>query len=128
MSDSKDLVKGSESRLEKISEMQDLIPEVDVYENEDEILLVADMPGVVKEDISVNIDNGKLFISGTRKLQSKGEEEWEEFSTARFQRTFSVPQTIDTNNVNAELKLGVLKLHLRKSEESKPRKIEIKSA
>ncbi len=128
MSKSTDIVKGSDTNLEKISNLQELIPEVDVYENEDEILLHAEMPGVLKEDITVNIDNGRLSISGIRKMKHDGSASWEEFGEARYQRVFSVPQSIDTGGVNAELKLGVLKLHLPKSESAKPRKIEIKSS
>ena len=103
-------------------------PAVDIYENEDEILLHADMPGVVKENISVDLDNGTLSISGVRKLETKGVATYEEFSDVEYVRSFSVPQTIDVEKVEAELKNGVLRLHLPKSEAAKPRQIEIKTA
>uniref|UniRef100_UPI00262E984D Hsp20/alpha crystallin family protein n=1 Tax=Desulfobacula sp. TaxID=2593537 RepID=UPI00262E984D len=103
-------------------------PAVDIYENEDEILLQADMPGVVKKDISVDIDNGTLSISGVRKLETEGAATYEEFTNAEYVRSFSVPQTIDVEKVEAELKNGVLRLHLPKSEAAKPRQIEIKTA
>ena len=105
-----------------------IVPLVDIYENKDEILLHVDMPGVEKDNVTINLDNGKLHLSGLRKMESKGAENWMEFGDAEFTRSFSVPQTIDSERVNAELKDGVLRLHLPKSEASKPRKIEIKAA
>ena len=86
------------------------------------------MPGVKKEDISVNIDNGTLSLAGVRHLETKGTANWEEFYDVDYVRTFSVPQTIDVSKVEAELKNGVLRLHLPKSEAAKPRQIDIKTA
>jgi len=103
-------------------------PLVDIFENEDEILLFADMPGVEKDDININIDNGTLSLSGLRKMESSGAVQWEEFGETEYQRTFSVPQTIDVGKVSAEMQDGVLRLHLPKSEAAKPRQIEITTA
>jgi HSP20 family molecular chaperone IbpA len=83
---------------------------------------------VVKDELSVNIDNGRLSLSGVRKLEISGAASWEEFGNVEFVRNFSVPQTIDVEKVEAELKDGVLTLHMPKSEEAKPRQIEIKTA
>ncbi|MDD5760017.1 MAG: Hsp20/alpha crystallin family protein [Desulfobulbaceae bacterium] len=116
-----------ESSLERNHDTPRIAPLVDIYENNDEILLHVDMPGVDKKDIAVNIDNGKLFLSGIRRIESIGSAQWEEFGDLEYMRTFSVPQTIDSAKVNAELKDGVLRLHLPKSEAAKPRQIEIKS-
>lgn len=102
-------------------------PEVDIFENEEEILLHADMPGVCKEDIAINLDNGKMTLSAIRRMQTKGASTWREFGDLEYRRVFSVPQTIDTNKVNADLKDGLLRLHLPKSEAVKPRQIEIKA-
>ena len=102
-----------------------MTPEVDIFENEHEILLHADMPGVTKEDISINIDNGKMRLSGIRRLPTGGAATWREFGDVEFRRNFSVPQSIDTNQVRAELKDWLLCLHLPKSEAAKPRQIEI---
>jgi len=116
-----------ESSLERSHDIPHIAPLVDIYENKDEILLHVDMPGVDKKDITVNIDNGKLYLSGIRKIEAIGSVQWEEFGNLEYMRTFSVPQTIDSAKVNAELKDGVLRLHLPKSEAAKPRQIEIKS-
>ncbi len=128
MKDRKDIVKTDEKNIEKTRELISAVPAVDIYENNDEILLQADMPGVLKDDLSINIDNGTLSLSGVRKLQSKGVANWEEFADVEYIRTFSVPQTIDVEKVKAELKQGVLKLHLPKSEAAKPKQIEINAA
>lgn len=128
MDRSQEIVKQEEKNIEKTKELYEATPAVDIYENEDEILIYADMPGVVKDDISVDIDNGTLSISGVRKLSVNGSVTYEEFSDVEYVRNFSVPQTIDVEKVEAELKDGVLRLHLPKSEAAKPRQIEIKTA
>nr|WP_319494424.1 Hsp20/alpha crystallin family protein [uncultured Desulfobacter sp.] len=123
-----EITKQNKKNVEQTRQLYRVTPTVDIYENENEILLHADMPGVVKENISVDIDNGTLSISGVRKLEIKGAATYEEFSDVEYVRSFSVPQTIDVERVEAELKNGVLKLHLPKSEAAKPRQIEIKTA
>lgn len=128
MKESKELLKTQEKGIEKTRELRSAIPAVDIYENENEILLYADMPGVVREDISVGIDNGTLSLSGIRKLESKGARNWQEFDEVEYVRSFSIPQTIAVERVEAELKEGVLKLHLPKSESAKPKQIEINVA
>jgi len=128
MSEKTELAKREGSVPERSREIPAIAPPVDIYENDEEILLRADMPGVEKKDISVNLDNGKLYLGGIRKVESKGSAQWEEFGSVEYQRTFSVPQTIEVDKINAELKNGVLSLHLPKSEAAKPRQIEIKAA
>lgn len=128
MSERTDLATREESMPETKQELQAVAPLVDIYENDDEILLHADMPGVAKDDITVNIDNGKLTLTGTRKTNTTGSAQWEEFGDVEYRRNFSVPQTIDVDKINAVLKDGVLRLHLPKSEAAKPRQIEIKAA
>lgn len=128
MSDRADIIRKEESNPEITRQIQTLTPTVDIYENDDELLLHADMPGVIKDDITVNIENGKLSLTGLRKLNVSGSAQWEEFGEVEYHRTFSVPQTINIEKVNAELKDGVLRLHLPKSEAAKPRQIEIKAA
>ena len=128
MSERTELAKREETTPENTRRIPKVRPLVDIYENEDEILLHADMPGVTKEEISINIDNGKLHLSGVRGIKAEGAANWVEFGDVEYVRSFSVPQTIDIEKVNAELKDGVLRLHLPKSEAAKPRQIEIKAA
>ena len=128
MNKNMEVTKRTEDMVEKQQDLATLAPVVDIYENDEEILLHADMPGVTKDKIVVNVDNGKLEISAVRNLQTKGVESWQEFGDVEYKRVFSVPQTIDVAKVNAELKEGTLKLHLPKAEAAKPRTIEIRSA
>lgn len=125
MSERTDIMKREESMLQRRRQIPTIAPVVDIFENDDNILLYADMPGVAKENIRVNVDNGKLFMSGVRNLKTPGAANWEEFGDVEYSRVFSVPQTIDVGKVNAELSDGVLRLHLPKSEAAKPRQIEI---
>ncbi len=128
MSEKANITTREESLPERSNDLPTIAPVVDIYENDDEILLHADMPGVSKEDIAVNVDNGKLDISGIRKMEAAGVANWEEFGNVEYRRSFSVPQTIDVGKVAAKLEGGVLKLHLPKSEAAKPRLIEVKAA
>lgn len=127
MNERQDLKVREEALSERKRPIPTVAPLVDILENDDEILLYADMPGVDKKDITINIDNGRLALSGIREVSPIGAANWEEFGDVEFRRTFSVPQTIDVARVNAELKDGVLLLHLPKSEAAKPRQIEIKA-
>jgi HSP20 family molecular chaperone IbpA len=128
MSENKEIVTSENKDLEKTRELPSVRPLVDIFENDSEILLHADMPGVVKKDISINMDNGKLYLSGIRYMEKVGAVTWEEFGDLEYTRTFSVPQTIDVAKVSADLTDGVLKLHLPKSEAAKPRRIEINAS
>lgn len=127
MNERQDLKVREEALSERKRPIPTVTPLVDIIENNDEILLYADMPGVDKKDITINIDNGRLALSGIREVSAVGAANWEEFGDVEFRRTFSVPQTIDVARVNAELKDGVLLLHLPKSDAAKPRQIEIKA-
>lgn len=128
MSDKKELITREESTPERTRELPEIAPLVDIFENNNEILLYADMPGVPRDQLSVHVDNGRLEISGIRTIESTGSTVWEEFGNVVYKRVFSVPQSIAVSKVNAELKDGVLKLHLPKAEEAKPKVIEIRSA
>jgi HSP20 family molecular chaperone IbpA len=125
MNKTTEIAKREETMPERSRPLPEITPLVDIYENDDEILLHADMPGVAKEDVDINVDNGALRIAGVRHLKKTGAANWEEFGDVEYRRTFSVPQTIDVNKVNAELKDGVLRLHLPKSEAARPRQIKI---
>lgn len=127
MNEQKGLVAKEETLNARNRQIPTVAPVVDILENEDEILLFADMPGVSKDDVTINIENGRLALSGVRKMTAAGAANWEEFGEVEFRRIFSVPQTINVGKVNAELKEGVLRLHLPKSEAAKPRQIEIKA-
>lgn len=126
MNNTTEMVAREERMPERARELPTVAPLVDIYENDDEILLHADMPGVAREAVTVNVDNGRLEISGVRKVNASGSVGWQEYGDVEYRRAFSVPQTIDVGKVNAELRDGVLRLHLPKAEAAKPRVIEIK--
>jgi len=105
-----------------------IAPLCDIYENEEEVLLVADMPGVDREALKINIDKGELTIEAKRPLEAPGSYLEAEFRDCDYRRRFVVPTGIDANKISAELKNGVLQLHLPKSEALKPRQIAVKAA
>ena len=103
-------------------------PPVDVYENGDELLLLAELPGVTSANLNVHVNNGELLLEARRDFATDGQAVEMEFGDCNFQRRFAVPAGIDVGKINAELKDGVLRLRLPKSEALKPRKIEVRPA
>lgn len=107
-----------------------IIPPVDIYETQDVITLLADMPGVAADDLKIDLNEGVLTITGhTRAPESTEETEvFREYLTGTFQRKFTLSETIDQARIDAKLTHGVLHLQLPKVEKAKPRKIDIKVA
>ncbi len=103
-------------------------PPVDIYETENELVLKADLPDVDLKDIDVRVENQTLSISGERKFQrqdnGKGYHRLER-SYGNFTRSFAVPNTFDTDKINAGFKNGVLTVTLAKKEAAKPRQVKI---
>jgi HSP20 family protein len=104
-----------------------IVPPVDIYENENEYVIKADIPGVKKENIDITIDNNELSISGRVADEEKSREniKYSEFTLYNFFRSFNIGNDIDNNKVTANVCDGVLTLTLPKKEEVKPKKIEI---
>jgi HSP20 family protein len=103
-------------------------PAVDVLERKDSIVVKADLPGLSKEDISVSIENNVLTINGEKKMEKEhkeGDIVRSERYYGSFNRAFTLPSTVDPNQVNAKFENGVLELTLAKKEEAKPRQIRI---
>jgi HSP20 family protein len=106
-------------------------PAVDIYETEQELVLRADLPGLQEKDIDLRIENNMLTIRGERNADSTVKEDnylRVERSYGSFSRSFSLPNTVDTDAVKAEYRNGVLQVHLPKREESKPRQVKISVA
>lgn len=99
-------------------------PPVDIYENQDEILVVADFPGVEKDSVSVRLDRAELLIEGTQVLPA----DQPGVTRLSFSRTFRVPNTVNPEGISAELSQGVLQVHLAKSEAAKPKRIEVRAS
>jgi HSP20 family protein len=104
-------------------------PRFDIYENENEYVLLGDLPGVSPEDLDVKYENQELAIYGKVPQRCNGGGCFaEEYGVGDFRRSFSIGELIDGSQIVAELKHGVLTVHLPKRAEAKPRKIEVKSA
>lgn len=104
-------------------------PRIDIWESEDELVLYADMPGVLPENLDIQFENRELRIHG--KVEPRHENInflYGEYGIGDFYRTFTVGEAIDAEKISAELKNGVLALHLPKTEAVKPRRIEVKSS
>jgi len=103
-------------------------PPFDIYENKEELLLIADLPGVKTEQLKIHMDKNELTIEGLRTPAKHHHVLVEESEVCDYRRTFVVPPGIDEEKINAETKYGVLRLHLPKSEAVKPRQIQVKSS
>jgi HSP20 family protein len=104
-------------------------PLVDIVEDDKEYLIKVELPEVQKEDVKVTVEGGTLTISGERKAETetKGRKFHRmERYYGRFERSFSVPDDAEPDNVKAEFKDGVLRVHLAKSEAARPKQIEVK--
>ena len=106
-------------------------PSVDIYENKDHIVMEAELPGMRPEDVDISIENNVLTLHGERKFEKKDEQDnfhRVERSYGSFTRSFTLPPTVTSENIDASFDNGVLKLTLAKREEAKPRRIEIKAS
>jgi HSP20 family molecular chaperone IbpA len=90
-------------------------PAVDIFEHENELILVADLPGVIKENLNIHVDNNILTVEAAATQQSSGEPIYREFVGGNFYRQFELSEEIDSEKISAELKNGVLTLHLPKT-------------
>ena len=103
-------------------------PLVDITEDDKEYLIKAELPEVKKEDVKVTVENGTLTITGERKFEKeeKGKKYHRiERAYGSFMRSFTVPEGAASDKVSADFKDGVLKVHLPKSAEAKPKSIEV---
>lgn len=115
------------TQTETVQERPTVRPACDIYENQDELLLVVDLPGVPSDAVSVDLDKDTLTIVGRRnpaipegaKLIAGQGFGWD------FRRQFSVGSQIDQERIKAELRDGVLEVHLPRHERTKPRRIQI---
>ena len=103
-------------------------PSVDMFEKEAALVIKAELPGLSKDDIDVNIEDGKLTLSGERRSESEIEKDKfyrRERTYGKFVRTFALPADIDPDKIVAEFKDGVLKIEIPKPENKKPRQITV---
>jgi len=106
------------------------MPQVDIKEEANRFVLLADIPGVDPKNIEVSMENGVLTVRGERETESKQEGEGYtriERAKGTFYRRFALPDTADSENISAHGKHGVLEVVIPKREKAKPRKIEVKN-
>jgi HSP20 family protein len=107
------------------------VPAVDIYEDAQKVMLKLEVPGIDQKDLDVRVENHTLTVKGERKFEAEEKEEnfhRIERRYGSFYRAFTLPNTVDTENVAASYNAGVLKLELKKKAEAQPRQIEIKVA
>ena len=105
------------------------MPMTDILEDDNQYYLNIDLPGIKKEDVKINYSNGQLSISGERKqetVEKNTKFHRAERSYGKYYRSFTLPQKIKESEIDAEFKDGQLKISIPKSEEVKPKQIEIK--
>jgi HSP20 family protein len=101
-------------------------PAIDVRANEDEIVFVADVPGLKQEDVEITLDDGVLTIKGQRRYEGNNKDKvWLGRSYGSFHRSFTLPETVDPERLTAELADGVLTVRVPQQPKAKPRKIAI---
>jgi len=106
-----------------------VIPPVDIFEDDNGITLLADLPGVSRESLGVRVDGDELLIEGT--VTQSGPEQMElvygEAQWPAYKRQFTLSRELDTSRIDAQLKDGVLRLTIPKAESAKPRRIEVQA-
>ena len=103
-------------------------PPVDIYEDEHSFTLKLEVPGIEEKDIEVRLENNTLTVTGERKFEKEEKEEnfrRVERRYGSFTRTFTLPNTVDAENVSADYDKGVLKVRLQKKAEAKPKQIKV---
>ncbi len=102
-----------------------ITPPVDIYETPEGLVVMADLPGVTRENLEVRVENNLLTIRGHSCHIAPETPVYREYEFVHFFRQFELTAKIDTAKITAELKHGVLLLHLPKVAEAQPRKIEV---
>jgi HSP20 family molecular chaperone IbpA len=107
------------------SQQRYFTPPVDIYETPEALVVLADVPGVSKENLDVRVDKNLLTIHGTVSNGVHGDFIYREYELANYFRQFELTNHVDQSRISAELRHGVLTLSLPKAEEAKPKKIEV---
>jgi len=109
--------------------MTEWSPAVDICEDEHEYLIQAELPEVSREQVEVSVEDGTVSLTGSRTFRKEENDlryHRVERAYGQFSRSFSLPKDADPDKVHADFKDGVLRIHLPKSEQAKPKRIEVK--
>ena len=104
------------------------VPAVDIYEDAQKVVLKLEVPGIEEKDLDIRVENHTLTVKGERKFEKEEKEEnfhRIERRYGSFYRAFTLPSTVDTENVGATYNAGVLKLELKKKAEAQPKQIKV---
>jgi HSP20 family protein len=102
-------------------------PAVDIYENEQEYLVLADLPGVPHDGVQIRFENGELSLDARRQSEQADDYIGNEIQLADYRRLFRIPETVDSEKIDAKLIHGVLHLVLPKASKARPRQISVKA-
>ena len=130
MTDAKEIVDTPKSAVAEARENVAVIqPPVDICEDAEGITLLADMPGVSRERLNIQVDNDTLSIEGEAKIDMpEGMKPlYADVRSTRYRRSFVLSSELDTDHIEASLKDGVLSLRVQKRPETRPRKIEVQT-
>ena len=123
-----DFSRGNGSGENELVTAAGFVPPVDIYEDENKLVLKIEIPGMRQEDLDVCMENSTLSVRGERSFETEGKEEnfhRVERRYGSFYRAFTVPNTIDPESIKAEYDAGVLRLELQKRPETKPKQIKV---
>lgn len=109
-------------------ETRTLTPPVDIFETPEGLGVVADLPGVKKDQVDISVENGVLTIKGMASAEEEAEPVYREFRIANYFRQFQLSEEVDQDKIQAEMRNGVLSISLPKKEAAKPRQIQVKVA
>jgi HSP20 family protein len=113
---------------ERLGESSTFAPRFDVWENDDELTLCGDLPGVAPENVDIRFENQQLVIHGkVEPREPAGRFIHGEYGVGDFYRSFTIAESVDSANISAEMRDGMLTLHLPKTEDVKPRRIAVKA-
>jgi len=119
----------SPQTVEMTRDNQYFLPQVDIFETDEELVLYADVPGVAPQDVDLHFENGELILQGrVTKPERTGKFLAGEYREGDYYRVFQVHESINSTRITAECNNGVLTVHLPKEERVKPRKVEVKAA
>ena len=120
--------RGDEQREQTRSNERFVPPPVDIYEDDQGLVVVADLPGADPSTLDVRVERGDLTIQARASAsQASGDPVYREYDLSGFFRQFQLPDEVDTAGIQAELKNGVLTLHLPKVAPAQPRRIQVRS-
>lgn len=118
--------KSGEKSLATRDEAIYIAPPVDIFENEDSLIVVADLPGVDKDGVDIRVEDDILTIKGNAKYTQPANALRQEFVLQNYYRQFQLSDEVDQSKISAESKNGVLTVTLPKAEKTKPKQIKVK--